>query len=189
MTGMGMPSDEALMAAVAGGDLDAFGELVARHQRSAWNAAYRFLGNAADAEDVAQEAFLRILDSAARYRPTAAFRTYLYRIVTRLCFDHARRQRLRRHEPLADAAERAPRPDEAAVLGERAAAVQHAVDELPSAQKMAVILRYYEGLGYQEIATALDTTVKGAERLLARARTTLESRLGHLLMGLDEPNR
>jgi len=178
---MDAPSDEVLMAAVAGGDLDAYGQLVTRHQHSAWNAAYRFLGNAADAEDIAQEAFLRILDSADRYRPTAAFRTYLYRVVSRLCFDFSRRRRLRRHGQLADVAEHKPLPEDDAVLGERAAAVVEAIDSLPPAQKMAVILRYYEGLRYREIATALDTTVKGAERLLARARTALASRLGHFL--------
>ncbi len=178
---MSAPSDEVLMTAVAEGDLDAFGQLVARHQRSAWNAAYRFLGNAADAEDVAQEAFLRILDSADRYRPTAAFRTYLYRVVTRLCFDFSRRQRLCRHGQLADVAAHGPLPEDTAVLGERAAAVVEAIDSLRPAQKMAVVLRYYEGLGYREIAIALDTTVKGAERLLARARTALESCLGQFL--------
>ncbi|OHB68942.1 MAG: hypothetical protein A2V70_09675 [Planctomycetes bacterium RBG_13_63_9] len=175
------PSDEELMVAVTGGDLAAFGQLVARHQRSAWNAAYRFLGNAADADDVAQEAFLRVLDSADCYRPTAAFRTYLYRIVARLCFDFSRRQRLRRHGQLSDVAEKEPSPEDAAIVDERAAAVAEAIDSLPPAQKMAVILRYYEDLGYREIAAALDTTVKGAERLLARVRAALENRLGRFL--------
>ena len=176
-----MPSNEELVVALAGGDLDAFEQLVARHQHSVWNTAYRFLGNAADAEDVAQEAFLRIFDSAKRYRPTASFRTYLYRIVTRLCFDLSRKQRLRRHGRLSDVAENRPSPEDIAVLNERTAAVVMAIDTLPPAQKMAVILRYYEGLGYREIAIALDTTIKGAERLLARARTALEGRLEQLL--------
>ena len=178
---MCVPSDEELMLAVGGGDLAAFEQLVTRHQRSAWNAAYRFLGNTADAEDVAQEAFLRVLDSANRYRPTAAFRTYLYRIVARLCFDFSRRKRLRRHGQLSDVAENRPSPEDAAVVGELAAAVAGAIDTLPPAQKMAVILRYYEGLGYREIAVALSTTVKGAERLLARARAALKDRLGGFL--------
>jgi RNA polymerase sigma-70 factor (ECF subfamily) len=93
---MSVSSDEELMLAVARGDLSAFGQLVNRNQTSAWNAAYRFLGNTADAEDIAQEAFLRIFDSADRYQPTASFRTYLYRIITRLCFDLSRRKRRRR---------------------------------------------------------------------------------------------
>jgi len=68
VTGMSVPSDEELMLAVARGDLSALGQVVSRHQTSAWNAAYRFAGNSADAEDIAQEAFLKILDSAHRYR-------------------------------------------------------------------------------------------------------------------------
>jgi RNA polymerase sigma-70 factor (ECF subfamily) len=178
---MSVPSDEELMLAVARGDLSAFGQLVNRHQTSAWNAAYRFLGNRTDAEDVAQEAFLRILDLADRYRPTASFRTYLYRIVTRLCFDRARRKRIRRHQPLPDLAASSPSPESASILDELAVAVRDALDALPAAQKMAVILRYYEDLGYREIAAALKTTDKGAERLLARARANLEHRLGRFL--------
>jgi len=169
------------MLAVARGDLSAFGQLVSRHQTSAWNAAYRFLGNTADAEDIAQEAFLRILDSAGHYQPTASFRTYLYRIVTRLCFDLSRRKRLRRHQQLPDLAANCPSPEGVSILGERAAAVRRALDSLPAAQKMAVVLRHYEDLGYREIAAALNTTDKGAERLLARARASLEQQLGGLL--------
>ncbi len=169
------------MLAVASGDVSAFGQLVNRYQTSAWNAAYRFLGSAADAEDVAQEAFLRILDSAERYQPTASFRTYLYRIVARLCFDLARRKRVRRHEPLRDFAANCPSPEGGAIAAERAAAVRQALDALPAAQKMAVILRYYENLGYREIAAVLKTTVKGAERFLARARANLEHGLGRFL--------
>ena len=176
-----MPRDEELMLAVAAGDLDAFAQLVARHQQSAWNAAYRFLGNEADAEDVAQEAFLRVLDAADRYRPTASFRTYLYRIVARLCLDLSRRQKLRVHSELPDVADKNETPDKAFEIREQAAAIRQSLDALPPKQKMAVILRYYEGLGYREIAEVLDTTNKGVERLLSRARTKLASHLGEFL--------
>jgi len=169
------------MLAVARGDLCAFGQLVSRHQTSAWNAAFRFLGNAADAEDVAQDAFLRILGSAERYRPTAGFRTYFYRIITHLCFDLSRRQRLRRGGPLSDVTDRASSPAESAIERERADGIREALDLLPPTQKMAVVLRYYENLGYREIADALRTSVKAVERALARARATLEGRLGEYL--------
>jgi len=180
---MSVPSDEELMLAVARGDLSALGQVVSRHQTSAWNAAYRFAGNSADAEDIAQEAFLKILDSAHRYQPTASFRTYLFRVVTRLCFDLARRKRVRRHQQLFDLAANGPSPEGVSILDERAAAVRQALDSLPAAQKMAVVLRYYEDLGYREIAAVLDTTDKGVERLLARARASLEDRLGGSLEG------
>jgi len=175
-------TDEELMLAAARGDLSAFGQLVSRHQTSAWNVAYRFLGNAADAEDVAQEAFLRVLDAAPRYRATAKFRTFLYRIVTRLCIDLSRRRvsRLADVESLLD--HRAG-PLESAVVDERTRRVREALMGLPDKQRMAVVLRYYENLGHQEIAVSLGTTAKGAERLLARARDTLEPLLAGLRDG------
>ena len=176
-----MPRDEELMLAIAAGDLEAFAQLVARHQRSAWNAAYRFLGNAADAEDVAQEAFLRVLDAADRYRSTTSFGAYLYRIVARLCLDFSRRQKFRVHDELFDVADKNETPDEAFEAREQAAAVRQSLDMLPPKQKMAVILRYYEGLGYREIAEVLDTTNKGVERLLSRARAKLASHLDEFL--------
>ena len=178
---MSVPSDEELMLAVAGGDRTAFGQLVTRHQRSAWNAAYRFLGNATDAEDVAQEAFLKILDSADRYQPTASFRTYLYRIVAHSCFDFLRRKRHRRYRQLPDITDRAQAPKDTSIASERAMLVRQAIDALPPSQKMAVILRYYEDLSYREIAAAMSTTIKGVERLLARARASLEGQLGEFL--------
>jgi RNA polymerase sigma-70 factor (ECF subfamily) len=75
------------MQAVAGGDLDSFEEIVLRYRQYAWRIAYRFLGDAMESEDVAQESFLKILEAAPRYRPTATFRTYFYRTLTRLCID------------------------------------------------------------------------------------------------------
>jgi RNA polymerase sigma-70 factor (ECF subfamily) len=175
------PSDEELMLAVASGKHSAFSLLVSRHQTRAWNAAYRFLGNTADAEDIAQEAFLRVLNSADRYRPVASFRTYLYRIITHLCFDLSRRQRLRRSDRLSDVADQTKTPEDLAIVVERANTVWQELDSLPQTQKMAVILRYYEDLSYREIADVLHASVKGVERLLARARATLESRLSGLL--------
>lgn len=175
-----MLTDEELMLATARGDLGAFGQIVERHQTSAWSAAFRFLGNAVDAEDIAQEAFLRVLDAAPRYRATAKFRTFLYRIVTRLCIDRTRRARL--HDADAESAvDHRAGPVESAVSDERAAAVRKALTELPPKQRMAIVLRYYENQGHKEVADALDTTVKGAERLLARARASLEPLLRDFL--------
>jgi RNA polymerase sigma-70 factor (ECF subfamily) len=176
-----MPSDEELMTAVSAGDFAAFAQLVERHQSSSWQAAYRFLGDAAEAEDIAQEAFLRILDAAPRYRPVASFRTYLYRVVTRLCLDHAQKKRPLYTEAIPNLPDRHPSPVEVATLSERRQGIREALDILPANWRMAVILRYYEGLSYAEIALALQTSVKAVEHLLARARIALEKRLGHLL--------
>jgi len=88
-----MPTDEELMQAAAKGDLNAFEQIVLRHQQTVWAVAHRFLGDSSEAEDVAQDAFLKILKAAPRYRPSAAFRTFLIRVVSRLCMDRARKMR------------------------------------------------------------------------------------------------
>ncbi len=176
-----LPADEDLMLAVRQGDFNAFAQLVVRHQTSAWRAAYRFLGDSAEAEDVAQEAFLKILDAAAHYQPTARFRTYLYRVITRLCLDLARKKRPGYHDELPDFAEAGPSPLDVLTVRECRHDIRKALDLLPPNQRMAVILRYDEGLGYADIAVALETSPKAVERLLARARATLEKLLAHLL--------
>src|ERR1700736_6116680 len=111
-------SDEDLMVAVRSGKTVAFEQLVERHQSSAWNAAYRFLGDATEAEDVAQEAFLRILDAAHRYQPTASFRTYLYRVVTHLCLDHVSKKKPFYTEMIPNVAANGPSPLEVMTGGE-----------------------------------------------------------------------
>ncbi|HZU37382.1 MAG TPA: sigma-70 family RNA polymerase sigma factor [Gemmataceae bacterium] len=174
-------SDEELMLAVRGGDLGAFEALVQRHQHSAWQAAYRFLGDPVEAEDAVQDAFLRVFHAAARYQPTARFRTYLYRIITRLCLDHIQKKKPVYRQELNHVIDQAPSAAERLSNLECEADVRRALANLPPKQRMAVLLRYYEGLGYAEIADALETTVKAVERLLARARATLENRLAHLL--------
>ncbi len=169
-----MASDEELMRAVGNGDLGAFEQIVERHQRSAWNAAYRFLGDRVAAEDIAQEALLRILDASERYRPTAKFTTYVYRVVTRLCLDYARKKQPAYVDDLSAVTAPSPSPQDVAASRERGQAVWKALDALPPRQRMAVVLRYYEGLGGREIAAAMEVSVKGVERLLARARGSLE---------------
>ena len=176
-----MLSDEELMLAVGKGDLVAFEELVVRHQASAWHLAYRFLRDRARAEDIAQEAFLRVLESAGRWRPTARFRTYLYQVIARLCRDVAQKKTPESSGSLDDTADEQPSPDALLVAEEQHRGVAEAIADLPPNQRMAVVLRYYQDLGYEEIAAALETTVKGAERLLARARASLRVSLRKVL--------
>jgi len=175
------PSDEELMLAVGGGDLNAFDQIVLRHQKSAWNIACRFLGDRTLAEDVSQEAFLRILDAAERYRPTAKFRTYLYGVVTHLCLDHARKKQPAYVEDLSAVSGLSPSPPDAAASQERDEAVRKALNTLPPNQRMAVVLRYYEGLSGREIAAAMEVSPKAVERLLARGRTALAVLLNDFL--------
>ncbi|OGV75505.1 MAG: hypothetical protein A3K19_29305 [Lentisphaerae bacterium RIFOXYB12_FULL_65_16] len=174
---MPTPSDEELMLNVRDGDLAAFEQLVPRRQTEAWRVAYRFTGDAAEAEDIAQQAFLRILDAAPRYTPTAAFRTYLYQVVTRLCLDRHRKKRPVLAESLPDPAAAAPTPEEHAGARDRDRLIQTALDSLPADHRLAIVLRYFEGLSGVEMAAAMGRSPKAVERLLARARAALAPRL------------
>jgi len=162
------------MLAVGEGDLKAFEELVHRHQAWAWGVAYRFLGHRQESEDVVQDAFLRLLEASGRYQPTSSLKTYLYKIITRLCLDRAKKKQPRYLDVVPDVPAStldAPREMERT---QQADAVRAALDALASQQRMAVVLRYYENLNYQEIASALGTTPKAVDRLLARGRDRLQ---------------
>ncbi|MBI4662985.1 MAG: sigma-70 family RNA polymerase sigma factor [Verrucomicrobia bacterium] len=168
-----MASDEELMRAVQHGDLSAFEQIVLRHQAVAWNTACRFLNDPAEAEDVAQDAFLRVLDAAPRYQPTARFRTYLLQIVMRLCLDRVRKKRPLYTDTLPDAPASGASPSGGLLDRERNQMVRQALDKLSAQQRLALILRYDEELSYQEIAAVLQVTPKAVERLLARGRAAL----------------
>jgi RNA polymerase sigma-70 factor (ECF subfamily) len=169
------------MLAAGRGDLSAFAQIVTRHQAEAWRVAYRFTGDAAEAEDLAQEAFLKILDAATRYQPTATFRTYFYRVLTRLCLDHRRKKRPVLGEPLTHIADDARTPPARATRAERDLLVQAALDALPDDYRIAVVLRYFEGLSAIEMAEAMGRSAKAVERLLSRARAILAPKLEGLL--------
>ena len=171
-------TDEDLMLAVASGDLDAFGELVRRHQRSAWNVAWRMLQDPTEAEDAAQDAFVKILNAAPRYRPTASFRTYLYRVIGRLCLDRLRKKHPIYMDRLPPSVSEDPGPPEQIGRQEIAADVRRALNALPPRQRMALVLRHFEEMSYKEIAEAMDTSVKSVERLLSRGRNELVVTLG-----------
>ncbi len=176
-----MSTDEQLMMRSADGDRDAFGELVRRHQESAINTAYHFLGDAIRAEDVAQEAFLKILAGAHRYQPTARFKTYLYNVVWHLCVDIYRKAEPQRLPAAPRRADSEDGPERAALRRETSSEVRRAIDRLPARQRMALVLQHYQGLSYEEIAEALDCTAGAVDSLLVRARRKLRDSLQHLL--------
>ncbi|MEE9305869.1 MAG: sigma-70 family RNA polymerase sigma factor, partial [bacterium] len=192
--GGGMEPEQRWMAAIADGDEAAFERLVARHGSAVLNTIRRFVGDTGRAEELAQEVFLRLWRAAPRYQPTAAFRTWLFTIVKRLCWNELRRsgrevsidEELGEGSPGEVAARLAvgdPLPEERLLATERARAVRAAIGELPPAQRMAVICRRYEELSYEEIAQALDTTVPAVKSLLVRARRTLAQRLAPWVEG------
>jgi RNA polymerase sigma-70 factor (ECF subfamily) len=189
------PVDFALMERIAHGDHVAFGELVGRHQDAVVGTAVRMLGNFHDAEDIAQQVFLRIWRNARHYRPDAKFTTYLFTITRNLVFNETRR-RGRKKEVSAEEREETAhrmiedkpeyRPDSGMLHKELRDAVDAAIAALPENQRMAVVLRRYEQLPYEEIATVLALSVPAVKSLLFRARTTLrESLAAYLDDGTD----
>ncbi|MDD5088342.1 MAG: sigma-70 family RNA polymerase sigma factor [bacterium] len=173
--------DELLMLAAGRGDTEAFAELVKCHQQAAWRLACRFLGNAADAEDVVQDAFLKIYVAAPRYRAQASFSTYLHCVVSRLCLDFHRKKRPEITDALPDVADSSPSPSAALETEERDQAVRTALQSLPARQRLAVVLRYYENCRSSEIAQILGVSEKAVEQLLARARVKLKAELSDWL--------
>lgn len=170
------------MAEVAAGNREALGVLVARHQARVLSLARRFLGNDALAEDVAQDAFLRVWRGATTYTPSAQFGTWLYRIVANLCWDLRRRARLR---PREDGAGCDPPAADAPALeqSETIARVQAAVSDLPDRQRLALVLHRYEGLSQREIAAITGWSVSAVESCLVRAYEKLRQTLRDLRPG------
>jgi RNA polymerase sigma-70 factor (ECF subfamily) len=173
-----MLSDEALMSAVGKGDNQSFEVIVRRHGRLAWSIAFRFLGHAEEAEDIVQDAFVKILGAASNYRPRASFQTYLYHVVSRLCLDAAAKKRPKTlpegDEPQAPLGT----PLDLLVERDRKDHIHMALEGLSPNRRMAIILRHYEDLSYAEIAQAMGKSPKAVERLLATARASLASFLG-----------
>jgi RNA polymerase sigma-70 factor (ECF subfamily) len=169
------PTDHDLMAGAAQGDERAFRVLAERHAGRTLGLARRILGNEAMAEDIVQDAFLRVWINAPRWRPQAQFRTWLCRIVVNLCLNAKRRAG---DLPLAAAehvADPAPPADAQLEALERDRRLAAAVDALPERQRAAIVLTYQEGLGNAEVADVLDTSISGVETLLVRARRALRA--------------
>jgi RNA polymerase sigma-70 factor (ECF subfamily) len=171
-------SDEALMARVAGGDEPAFRVLARRHLPSIVGLARRILGNAADAEDVAQEAMLRVWVNAPRWQPLALFRTWLTRVVVNLCLDRKRRAPWVALEVAGDIVDPAPGPAAQREADEAERLVAAAIAALPVRQRAAIVLTYREGLSNAESAEILATSVSAVETLLVRAKQSLRRTLG-----------
>lgn len=173
--------DEALMARVARGDERAYRLLVRRHLPAMLGLARRILGNAADAEDVAQVAMLRVWTHAPRWQPLAAFRTWLTRVVVNLCLDRKRRATWVALEAAGEIADQARNVTEQAETNEREKLVAAAIEELPARQRSAIVLTYSEGMSNAQVAEILDTTVSAVETLLVRGKQNLRRALGDLI--------
>jgi RNA polymerase sigma-70 factor (ECF subfamily) len=184
------PSED-LMARVAQGDKCAFEVLVKRHQGAVLNIIYRFVGDRHKAEDLAQEVFLRIWQAAGRYKPTAKFTTWMYRITSNLCLNKlksARRWELILFSPGGKSwspedsypdqhAYEGQTPEDLLVAADTKRQVTSALQRLPANQRLAIILKRYDNLSYKEIARILGCTVSAVDSLLVRAKRNLNKYL------------
>jgi RNA polymerase sigma-70 factor, ECF subfamily len=183
-------TDADVMLRVKAGDDSAFEYLVQKYRRPMVNFMYRMAHNAAAAEDLAQEVFLRVYRSRAGYEASAKFTTWLYRIATNLAVNHARDTRHERPENMAsldepdqetgttmDVPDAAPSAEQNILQRERLAAIRQRVQALPERQRMAVVMHKYQQMDYKQIADVLKLSESATKSLLFRAYETLREQL------------
>jgi RNA polymerase sigma-70 factor, ECF subfamily len=183
-------TDADVMLRVKAGDDSAFDYLVQKYRRPMVNFMYRMAHNAAGAEDLAQEVFLRVYRSRETYEASAKFTTWLYRIATNLAVNHARDTRYERPENQVsldepdeesgrtlDVADAAPSVEENLVQRERVAAIRQRVEALPERQRIAVVMHKYQQMDYRQIADVLKLSESATKSLLFRAYETLREQL------------
>ncbi len=174
-------TDEALVSACLHGDRHAYGQLICRYRDGVVNVVYRMCGDESRAEEAAQEAFIRAWQKLGSYKAEYSFRSWLYRIAVNQALDE-----LRREKPTMDIdsemAENTlvseyPLPEVALIHKEQAERVHKAVLCLPEGSRAVVVLREYEGLAYQEIASALNIPLGTVMSRLSAARAQLRKQL------------
>lgn len=171
-------SDDALLVLYANGDAEAARALTLRLTPRVLRLASRMLGDAAEAEDVAQEAMLRLWRIAAEWRQgEAQVSTWLYRVASNLCTDRLRRRRTVDIEAVPEIEDGQASAVEGMIEADRVSALQQALDGLPDRQRQAVVLRHIEGLSNPEIAEVMDIGVEAVESLTARGKRALAAAL------------
>jgi RNA polymerase sigma-70 factor (ECF subfamily) len=181
--------DKVLMVEIAGGDERALRELIEKHQGAVYGTIAKMLGDPVEAQDLAQQVFVRVYRAAGSYRATAQFKTWMFTIVRNLVFnEHRRRSRatlVSLHPPenetghpggssgidLPDLAIKTP--GEVMLQREMLRKVDEAILALPEQQRLAIVLRRYDEFSYEQIAEILKTSVPATKSLLFRARETL----------------
>lgn len=185
-------SDAELMLRVKDGDEESFANLLSKHRDPVINYLYRMVQNAAVAEELAQDVFLRVYRARSTYEPKAKFTTWLYRIATRVALNYLRDGRVARAsvpldgptgEPIRELYSARPAVatvEDRLVADVRAQEIRSAILALPEKQRAAVILHKYQELDYRAIAASLDCSESAVKSLLFRAYETLRGRLAHL---------
>jgi len=185
-------SDHELMRRAGIGEERAFARIVERHHVAVIGTIAKMLGNDAEADDLAQQVFLRVWKSAPRFQPRAKFTTWLFTITRNLVFNEIRRKSRARLVSIDESSQegapareladnRTNAPDRQLAATEVAEAIEQAITALPEQQRMALVLRRYEACSYEEIAEVLETTVSAVKSLLFRARSELKERLADWL--------
>ena len=176
-----------MVSRAAGGDSIAFQALVEQHRAMVYRVAYQFAGNHFDAEDIAQEVFLKVYRSLDRFRQDAQLTSWLYRIVMNACIDHRRRQSPASAAPFGEEAERrllntpeeAPGPEACTYGSELGGVLQGEIARLPQGQRLVFIMRHHQGLKLCEIAEALGLAEGTVKRQLHAAVHRLREALVH----------
>jgi RNA polymerase sigma-70 factor (ECF subfamily) len=193
--------DIRLMLRVRGGDAAAFAELVELYQHRLVAVMHHLVGNADEAEDLAQEVFLRVYRTRDRYRPKAKFSTWLFTIANNLALNALRRRKRRPAVPLDTqdsgplgarpaeqlVADRAKPPGQRLQQQELAEVVRAAIEGLNERQRVAVVLNKFEDMNYAEIAEVMGLTTKAVKSLLSRARCRLREALQDYIYMDGEP--
>jgi RNA polymerase sigma-70 factor (ECF subfamily) len=178
-------ADSDLITRAAGGDPAAFQALVERHRSMVYRVAYQFAGNHHDAEDIAQEVFIKVYRSLDKFRQDAQLSSWMYRIVMNACIDHRRRQTPAGAAPFNEEAEQrllntpeeTPGPEDRAYAGELGQVLESEIGRLPDGQRMVFVMRHHQGLKLGEIADALGLAEGTVKRQLHAAVHRLRASL------------
>ncbi len=174
-------SDADLLAAFAAGDQSAARALTGRHLPRVFAHAHRLLQDHGEAEDVAQEAMMKLWKIAPEWRAgEARLSTWLYRVTANAATDRLRKRRTVALDAAPEQADDAPTVEAGLIAADRQKALHAALAHLPERQRNALVLRHFEELSNPEIASVLETSVEAVESLLGRARRALADRLSHL---------
>jgi RNA polymerase sigma-70 factor (ECF subfamily) len=188
------PADSELIARAAGGDQAAFQALVEQHRSMVYRVAYQFAGNHHDAEDIAQEVFIKVYRSLDRFRQDAQLSSWMYRIVMNACIDHRRRHQSAGVAPFGEEAEHkmlntaedAPGPEARAYAGELGQVLESEIGRLPKGQRIVFVMRHHQGMKLCEIADALGLAEGTVKRQLHAAVHRLRQTLARANVATGE---
>ena len=173
--------DESIMRLIQQGDHGAFSEIVHRHAKRFYSISYRILFNKHDAEDIVQEAFLRLWEKSNLWNPhrKAKFTTWFYKVVVNLCLDHNRKKVAMHLTEEIKSTGKTKGGEEILNEKQRQEILNRCLQELPDQQRLALNLCFYEGLSNQEAADIIGVKIKALQSLIMRAKTTLKEKVKH----------